>query len=178
MVRKIGRFRLRVFILIFLLSLTTMVFYTALATNQITVIQKQQIHEEMQKSALAIQVQVDQNMQNAKRILSILARAYSEDPDNIKSFNKITQEIIEDVPIITQVYIMNTDGMQIYKSSFPETMGDRSDRDYFQAAIRGEIVFSDVIVSRSTNVPIAVHAQPLVKDGEIIGVIGASIDLG
>ena len=178
MVRKIGKFRLRVFILIFLLSLTTMVFYTALATNQITVIQKQQIHEEMQKSALAIQGQVDQNMQNAKRILSILARAYSEEPENIKSFNKITQEIIEDVPIITQVYIMNTDGMQIYKSSFPETMGDRSDRDYFQAAIRGEIVFSDVIVSRSTNIPIVVHAQPLMKDGEIIGVIGASIDLG
>jgi methyl-accepting chemotaxis protein len=65
----------------------------------------------------------------------------------------------------------------VYKSSYLETLGDRSDRDYFKNAILGKANFSNVIISRSTNRPIVVYAQPILKNGAVTGVIGASIDL-
>lgn len=53
-------------------------------------------------------------------------------------------------------------------------LGDRKDREYFKKAIQGELNYSDVIISGSTNKPIVVLAMPLKKGN---GVIGASIDL-
>ncbi len=89
--------------------------------------------------------------------------------------DSLLQETVKAYPTITQIYIMEPQGMQIYKTS--GKLGDRADRDYFQKAIKGEANFSDVIISGSTNRPIIVIAKPLEKNGRIVGVIGASIDL-
>lgn len=177
MKRKIGKFRIRIFILVFALSFSSLVIFTLIGSNQMANFQREHTYEDMSKNALAIKTQVDQNMINVKNLISVLSRTYTSGHGAGEVFDKTAQEIIKDVTIITQVYVMNVSGMQIYKSSFPETMGDRSDREYFQQALLGESVFSDVIISRSTNVPIVVHAQPLIEEGEIVGVIGASIDL-
>lgn len=96
---------------------------------------------------------------------------------NVDKCNAILQYIVNDHQGIDQIYIMDTSGMQIYKTSFEETMGDRSDRIYFQKAIKGEVYISDMIISRSTNQPIVTIAVPIFKESKIIGVLGASVNL-
>lgn len=80
--------------------------------------------------------------------------------------------IVENSELISQIYVMDQTGMQVYKTS--GSLGDRKDREYFKKAIQGELNYSDVIISGSTNKPIVVLAMPLKKGN---GVIGASIDL-
>lgn len=89
----------------------------------------------------------------------------------------VLQFIVDDHLGIDQMYIMDSSGMQIYKTSFEETMGDRSDRVYFQKAIKGENYISDMIISRSTNQPIVTIAVPIYDKEKIVGVLGASVNL-
>lgn len=44
--------------------------------------------------------------------------------------DSLLQETVKAYPTITQIYIMEPQGMQIYKTS--GKLGDRADRDYFQ----------------------------------------------
>ncbi len=78
---------------------------------------------------------------------------------------------------ISQIFLIDKEGMQYYKTSHLDTLGSRLDRTYFHQAIAGQTYVSDVIISRSTGQPIAVIAAPIIVDEEITGVIGASIDL-
>jgi len=87
------------------------------------------------------------------------------------------QSAVENIPMISQIYVTDDSGMQIYKTSYIETIGDRSDREYFKKAIKGEAYFSDVIVSRSTGKPISVIAVPIYDHEKIVGILGASIEL-
>lgn len=100
--------------------------------------------------------------------------------DSVKSMdpNSMADSLIQTVnnsSMISQIYIMDTTGMQIYKTS--GKLGDRSDRDYFAEAMAGNTYFSDVIISGSTGMPIVVLASPIERGGKVVGVIGASIDL-
>ena len=106
-----------------------------------------------------------------------LSTSYTILNEDYMEFDRMAQLLIEKLPAVTQIYIMDKSGMQIYKSSHIDTLGDRSDRTYFQEALIGNSYFSNVIISRSTNVPIVVHAQPIFRNGKIDGVIGVSIDL-
>lgn len=55
--------------------------------------------------------------------------------------------------------------------------GDRSDRDYFKAAMQGNTSVSSVMISKSTGKRIIVASAPVkAKSGESIGVISATID--
>lgn len=96
---------------------------------------------------------------------------------DINNCSMILQYIVDDNQGIDQMYIMDSSGMQIYKTSFEETMGDRSDRVYFQKAIKGDNYISDMIISRSTNQPIVTVAVPIYDNEDIVGVLGASVNL-
>ena len=89
--------------------------------------------------------------------------------------DQLLQSLVATQPMISQMYITDTTGMQIYKTS--GEVGDRSTRAYFQKAIVGEKNFSDVIISGSTGKPIVVYAVPIYKDDLVVGTLGASIQL-
>lgn len=100
--------------------------------------------------------------------------------DSVKQMNPSAMadpllKTVEHTTMISQIYVMDTSGMQIYKTS--GSLGDRGDRDYFIEALSGNTYFSDVIISGSTGMPIVVLATPIERSGKIVGVIGASIDL-
>ncbi|MFZ7103714.1 MAG: methyl-accepting chemotaxis protein [Peptococcaceae bacterium] len=106
------------------------------------------------------------------RLLSHLPQVKEMDP---AVMNAPLQDAVGDYGLISQIYVMDKTGMQIYKTS--GSLGDRSDRDYFQKAIQGEENFSDVIVSRSTSESIIVIAIPVKNGDDTVGVVGASLDL-
>src|SRR6056297_3506114 len=115
-------------------------------------------------------------LQESENLLKIASES-----DGIKSMiptkmMDVSKALVETSNYIANVYIMNKNGMQVYKTT-GET-GDRSDREYFQKAIEGEANFSDIIMSRSRGVPIVVYALPIKRGSNNVGVLGASIDLG
>ncbi len=94
---------------------------------------------------------------------------------NPEAMAGVLDAVTNENPYIANIYVMDHSGMQIYKST--GSLGTRADRDYFQKAIKGERNFSNVLISGSRNVPIVVYASPIKNNGDIVGVIGASIDL-
>jgi len=114
------------------------------------------------------------DLRSVARILASTEQVRSMDFDRI---NGLLPTVVKENSMISQMYVMDDRGNQFYKTSFLDTLGDRSDREYFQKAIKGEVFFSDVIVSRSTKKPITVLAVPIYDGKNIIGVLGASIEL-
>ena len=114
-------------------------------------------------------------MEGASSAIEIMANI-----DLIKSMNPQEMEgalleLLNKNEVISQLYVMDTTGMQIYKTS--GELGDRSTREYFLKAIEGQANYSDVIISGTTGLPIIVYAAPIVNESGTVGVLGASIDL-
>lgn len=112
-----------------------------------------------------------------QRIMVFLSKLDEVKNLDLEAADKYLKEIANLNPFIEQLYIIDENGEQIYKTSYLDTLGDRSDREYFQVAIKGEYYISDSLISRSTNKPIIVVALPIYNEEEIIGVLGASVDL-
>lgn len=125
---------------------------------------------------LTLKKTLDTYFLELKYSMEIIAWSEQVRSMDFKRIDPLLQKIVTINPSISQMYVMNQSGMQFYKTSYLETLGDRSDREYFQKAIQGETFISEVIVSRSTNKPISTLAVPIFNDGEIVGVLGASIE--
>lgn len=64
-----------------------------------------------------------------------------------------------------------------YKAAGSDAMITVSDRDYFHKAMRGEIAFSDAILSKVTGEPIVCVAIPYRLNGQIEGVFVAALNV-
>ncbi len=138
---------------------------------------KKSAYDELMVDSLTLRKQLDLNLAFVETTIRQIAESDAVINLNMEVIDRTSQRLIERMDLISQIYIMDSRGMQIYKSSYTDTLGDRSDREYFQKAIQGSPVFSDVIISRSTHVPITVFACPIYRNGVIDGVLGTSIDL-
>ncbi|MDR3564749.1 MAG: methyl-accepting chemotaxis protein [Negativicutes bacterium] len=90
---------------------------------------------------------------------------------SLKVLQQSNADMIEDV------FLANSAGNAVvFASSGP--LVSVKDRSYFSEAIGGKASVSGVVISRTTNKPVVVVAQPLKQNGQIVGVIAAVIDFG
>lgn len=73
------------------------------------------------------------------------------------------------------LYLTDAEGQTRYMTSGGNV--SLADRDYFRPVMQGETVISDLVVSRSTGDLVFVVAAPVRSDGEIVGLLGASINM-
>ncbi|OCL26648.1 hypothetical protein U472_11765 [Orenia metallireducens] len=164
-----------------ILILITVLVVIILSTSYIYVSRnKKYVEETAYKTNMALSQNltkiVDNNLENIKNMMTVLSKIDLITQMEINyNLDNLLKEVVKEYQAISQIYMMNKSGMQIYKTS--GVLGDRSDREYFQKAIKGEANYSDVIISKSEKVPIIVSAVPIKRDGEVVGVLGASIDL-
>lgn len=175
--KKFISFRVKIFMLLLTLTIATISVFSVVILDQMTRYAKHEAYSKISNQCGSLVNQIELHLDKVDTSIYQLAASNSFKGINLEEMDQMSQALILKMPMITQIYVMDKSGMQIYKSSFPETMGNRSDRDYFIDAITGRSIFSEVIISRSTFEPIIVHAQPIIRNGEVDGVIGASIDL-
>lgn len=77
--------------------------------------------------------------------------------------------------LIEEVFITNNVGQMIAYTAQDALVSVR-DREYFSQAMNGRMATSDIIISKTTNRPIIVIAQPLRQNGQVAGIIGAIVD--
>ncbi|SDC68897.1 MULTISPECIES: methyl-accepting chemotaxis protein [unclassified Candidatus Frackibacter] len=161
-----------IFILVLLVPVLT-VTYTFIKTNTSYI--REVVYDQNMNLAKSLHKQIKLAVDDTESVMDMLSTLEEVESMNPSKMDGILKGIVADYDAITQIYIMDPSGMQIYKTS--GSLGDRSDRGYFQAAIKGETHYSKVIISRSQKKPIVVLAKPIKRDGNIVGVIGASIEL-
>lgn len=174
---KISKFHIRLIMTQLVIVLTVLVAFALVIAVKFSIDAKQAAYDEISRQRDALKRQIILNLGQSESAMNQLAYTYQNRKLSVEEWDNQVQFMLKQTPIITQIYLIDATGMQYYKSSYQESLGDRSDRDYFKKAIVGKANYSDVIESRSTQKPIVVYALPLYKNDKIVGVLGASIDL-
>ncbi len=173
--KKLNQYRYKLTIYLFLLVLIPLL-VTSIITLSIT-------NKEVEQGIFAKNATTVEGLKNTiSAYLSsiestIIGVSKTDEITSMKAENmdSILKELLDSQVIISQFNVTDETGMQIYKSS--GELSDRSSRDYFKKAIAGEKNYSDVLISGTSGKPIVVYAVPIEKDGEIVGTLGASIQL-
>lgn len=136
-----------------------------------------QAYIENQQILDSIKITIQNELDQSELSLKILSLNQNFIKKEFEEIDFIAKNIVNDTELIDQIYYMNEIGEQIYKTSHIETLGDRSYRDYFKEAIKGKTYLSNGLVSNSTERAITVLAVPVYDKGNIIGVLGATLNL-
>ena len=73
-------------------------------------------------------------------------------------------------------FVADSDGE--YHTTLIRNAGNISDREYFQAVMKGQTTISEPVISKSTSRKSIIIASPITRDsGEVIGVMGLSLGL-
>lgn len=158
-----------------MLSIISVIFVLVIGKVKVDI--EEQVYERNMDAAVMLVEAIDLFFAELKNNMEIITYTSEIQDYEFGKTDDYLKRIVEKNPSISQMYLIDKDGMQFYKTSHLETLGNRADREYFQKAIKGEIFISDVVISRSTGRPITVMAVPVYQGGEIVGVLGASIDL-
>lgn len=170
-------FQFKLFLFQIILTISILYIFADISLDRMANYTKSEIENRLNSNRVDLEEKIELNLDNIENIMFFLSNSNELSAKKMNEFDKIVQNTIKNTPIITQIYVMDINGMQTYKSSYTETLGDRSDRDYFKKAITGEKVFSDVLISRSTSEPIVVYACPIKSGNTVSGVLGCSINL-
>ncbi len=128
---------------------------------------------------------VDEWIGSAKGTIQIAAKRAEyegvlkkDSEDNIQNANAKMAQDTKDNDIFTRINLVNAEGVA-RASSFADAVGKLkvADRDYFKKAMQGEVVVSDVFVSKTTGEPTLSVAAPIKDGGKITGVIFGVPDL-
>jgi len=171
-------FQVRIFVILILFIYAVLVSALTYTYNSLETELETDVFQTNMEIASSMRTAIDLHSDTLIHTMNTIADFQTIKNQDHGSMDEILQKVVINIPIISQIYVTDSLGMQIYKSSFPETMGDRSDRIYFQRAIQGEAYYSDALISRSTDKLISVIAVPIHNNGDIVGTLGASIDLG
>lgn len=170
-------FQIKIFIFSFLLSLSILSLFTFYTLNKMSYYKDIEINSTLTLSRTFLENTINLKLSEIENTISYLSYSNEIRNKDLINFDENAKRVISKNPIINQIFLIDTNGFQYYKSSYTDTLGDRSDRDYFKESMLGRSYFSDVIISRSTKLPIIVYSMPIRFKNEINGVIGATIDL-
>lgn len=93
------------------------------------------------------------------------------------SANDILTQSIAGTKGIQTIMVIDSKGKVVSSSNPDSIQADRSDRAYFQEAIKGNFNISDAIISKTTNTLVVAFAQPIKDDdGKVLGVYISTID--
>ncbi|MFW6306856.1 MAG: EAL domain-containing protein [Bacillota bacterium] len=102
------------------------------------------------------------------------------DNDHIKNFNwghiepflKKEHQRFDD--IYNLLFVADSEGNYYATNS---SVGNISDRPYFKQVMEGEVAISDPLISKATGSNIIVIAVPIKKEDNVVGLLGATIEL-
>jgi len=169
-------FKMKLVLILVTLMAIPLIVYGVISVNNSTDLITEDTNQENLLIAESLATQTNNILSSSESMLKVAAEAKSLKDMNVKEMNTVLNRLVESSEYIPNVYVMDPSGMQVYKTT--GELGSRADRGYFQEAMKGKTTFSEVLISRSRGVPIVVNATPIKKEGKVVGVLGASIDLG
>lgn len=170
-------FRLRIILLTIFILLTMITTFFAININIVKSNLEKYVYERNQNASIMIKESLDVYFSSLKENMMNLSNVENIKKFDLEESDLLLKQVVNTNESVNQIFLINKKGIQFYKTSHIDTLGSRKDRKYFQVAIEGESFISDIIWSRSTNKPITVISVPIYNKNEIVGVLGASIDL-
>jgi methyl-accepting chemotaxis protein len=117
---------------------------------------------------------VNWNQERIKDIKTLAGISRIQSMDVTKVSEAVNQ-YYKDWGMYEIIFVTDTTGMQIANSS--GKINSVADRDYFKEALKGKVVSSEPIPSKSTGNLVIIYASPIISKDKIVGVIGISMPL-
>ncbi|MDD3225129.1 MAG: methyl-accepting chemotaxis protein [Clostridium sp.] len=124
-----------------------------------------------------ISTQTTNTLDKVTKIANMLAASSEVKSMNFDTIDPYVENMVKNNSILSYTAVMGTDGFQVYNSEGKNKLGNRANRDYFKAAMKGQSGFSNVLISDSTKKPIVVAYAPIKQNGKIIGVLSINVSL-
>lgn len=130
-----------------------------------------------QTIANQIAYEIEQFLQDDTKLLEVLAlspTAYSMDAAKFREMIIVAKK---KHPEFETIYVMNTTGMQIAKTT-NSALNNKADKDYFKNALQGNTFITESYISQLTKAPTITISTPI-KDpsGTIVGVLAGDVSL-
>lgn len=135
------------------------------------------INSQQQYQEKLISAQTSSTLDKVTKISNMLAASAEVKSMNFDTIDPYVKDILKDNSILSDAAVMGTNGFQVYTSQGKDKLQDRSDRDYFKSAMKGQSGFSNVLISKATKKPIVVVYAPIKQNGSIIGVLSINVSL-
>lgn len=111
----------------------------------------------------------EERTQDVKTLAGI-ARINSMDPETAKV---AIDQYYKDWGIYETIFLTGTDKISIATND-GSTL-DLSSRAYMDEALTGKTAISEILISKATNNPIIVFAEPILSNGRVVGVVGVVV---
>jgi diguanylate cyclase (GGDEF)-like protein/PAS domain S-box-containing protein len=131
--------------------------------------------------ARVVAARLDDYVGDVTQLLATLSHFVSIEPNQVEANDALLDEMQGDLPsYINNVSIWSLSGANVGSLNLKARIArvNVADRDYFKAAVATQkLAVAAPIVSRSTGATIALFARPVLRKGNVIGVVSASSDL-
>lgn len=102
---------------------------------------------------------------------------FSKDHQAIQVSNRLLKTSLAKVVGVQAYQVIDKNGVIVASSNEGDLQGDRSDREYFQEALKGKPFVSDALLSRSTGELVIPFTEPILNDNaQVLGVFSATIN--
>lgn len=172
------RFKMIILNLILFSIMFFSLFY--IISNKLKINMENRVYENNTMVREIFQDTVVTQLNELEKSIQVLSLSNEVRSMKFENMDELLRMSVEQSSLISQIFVIDSTGNQFYKTSYLDTLGDRSDREYFKKAFGGQVYYSNSIISRSTKTPISVLAMPIFdieNPNKIVGVLGASIDL-
>ncbi|EAX47713.1 methyl-accepting chemotaxis sensory transducer [Thermosinus carboxydivorans Nor1] len=137
---------------------------------------KEAVSQANLNTARQIAAQIERLLDDSRGLVETLAATPTAQSMDVNAMRQMILAAKEKNPQFELVFVMNTKGMQVVKTS--GKLLDRSEKTYFKEAMKGYTYITETYISAGTNAPTVTISTPI-KDqyGAIVGVLAADISL-
>lgn len=175
--KRLNTFGVKIFIIVTLLILIPLIATTVITGSISLKNARDEVYAQHDNALRNIREQINLVLMDVGSIADIVGNTEAIKSMDYDTSDSLSKDVMKKYPIIDGVQVIGKNGMQVYNDVGKDKLGDRSDRDYFKKAIKGEPNFSEVIISKTTGKPIVTYATPIKKNGEIIGVMNVNLSM-
>lgn len=175
MLKIINNIKLKIILILVAMVGIPLVVYGFITINNQADLITSYSYDEKDEMAESIRDQAENIIISSEDIIHLAAEARSLKNLDINQMESYLDTMVKKSEYIENAFVINQKGKEIYKTSGESK--NHFEQQYFERALAGKNAFSEVMISDLFESPIVIHTTPIRKDGEVIGVLGASLDL-
>ncbi|MDW7673865.1 MAG: methyl-accepting chemotaxis protein [Bacillota bacterium] len=150
-----------------------------LATASVTLARNallERVEQQLLTTVDLLSDQIDQQVNSWKQQMEVISLENAIISEDLEATQTYFQRVMETNGDYESLLLIGSDGISLIHDDGSSGI-DITDRGYYSEAIKGNVVVSDVLISRVSNEPVVVVAAPIYRNNQIDGVVLATVNM-
>ena len=168
-------FKTKLLLIIIVLIIIPLGIYGYISINSTRKSTRESVYDHNMALVNSLKKEINDTLINTNNIMEIMVQTDVIQSMDTNKMKDILHEVVKNNSNISNLYVMNNQGRQIYKET--GKLRNVTNKRYFKEAINGKDYYSNEMMSPDRNTPIIIRSIPIKRDDQIVGVLAASINL-